>query len=414
MKDFGAKGDGIADDTAALQRALDAVCAAGSDAPRLYVPAGTYNIREPLITGCATSLRGDGPTASIFFQTAEAALNHGMIANYSLTLEDLAINAKPLTEDRSMIAVFRCGYSPCRGGQAIPSSGQTFTFVRFASHGFNFGLGINGTTNADVIASVTVEDSNISTSTALNKVSNPINAANATQVTVENSTLTSDGHSDHAIYLIAVRGAAIRNNIIHDFQNSPVKIMTQGYGGGGCPSVNDDHTTWIVENNRIRHAAAIAIAMYTYCDIRLPKILIADNTITDFPDTYAADHGAVYVEASCQSTIEQVEMRGNTMQDVGLGGVFLLSAAQAAAPCADFHAAGTIANFSSTGDTIANWSTTSAGRYNAFSASGPNLLHASISQLTSDGRGNGRAVWSKAAFPFAHVDAPEEPLPPRP
>jgi hypothetical protein len=155
--------------------------------------------------------------------------------------------------------------------------------------------------------------------------------------------------------------------------------------------------------------------MYTYCDIRLPGILIADNVISDFPDTYAGDGGAVYIEASCQSVMEQVTLRGNTIQDVGLGGIFLLSATQPAAPCADFTAAGAIASFTSSGDKLVNWSTTSAGRYNAFSASGPNLGRASISQLTADPQGHGRAVLNPAAFPFAHLDSPDraEPRAPR-
>ncbi|HEY4364114.1 MAG TPA: glycosyl hydrolase family 28-related protein [Bryobacteraceae bacterium] len=413
VKDFGAKGDGIADDTAALQRALDAVCARDAGAPWLHVPTGTYNIAKPLVTGCPTYIKGDGPTRSIVFQTVQSPLNHGIVANYSLTIQDLAIHTKPLAEDLSMIAVFRCGYSPCRDGRAIPSAGQTFSFERFESHGFNFGLGINGTTNADVVASVMVRDCDISTGTGRNKVSNPINAANATQVTVENCTLTSDGHSDHAFYFIAVRGVTLRNNTIHDFQNSPVKIMTQGYGGA-CPDTNDDYTAWTVENNRLSNAAAIAIAMYTYCDIRLSKILIAGNTISHFPDTYAADGGAIYLEASCQSVMEDVEMRGNVIEDVGLGGVFLLSASQPKAPCADFTAAGTIVSFGSAGDKFVNWSTTAKGRYNAFSGSGPHLGRASISNLIAEPRGNGRAVWNPAAFPFDRVSAPAESRPASP
>jgi len=44
-KDFGAVGDGVADDTAAIQAAIDAAAAAG---PVLHVPAGTYRLTSPV------------------------------------------------------------------------------------------------------------------------------------------------------------------------------------------------------------------------------------------------------------------------------------------------------------------------------------------------------------------------------
>ena len=40
VQNFGAKGDGITDDTAAIQRAIDAAAAAGGG--QVYVPTGTY------------------------------------------------------------------------------------------------------------------------------------------------------------------------------------------------------------------------------------------------------------------------------------------------------------------------------------------------------------------------------------
>src|SRR5215218_1552283 len=45
--DFGAVGDGRADDTAALQRALDALVGPGT-ATGLYIPAGRYRITRTL------------------------------------------------------------------------------------------------------------------------------------------------------------------------------------------------------------------------------------------------------------------------------------------------------------------------------------------------------------------------------
>ena len=47
-RDFGAKGDGKADDTAALQRALDALHDVKTTTIALYLPAGTYRITRTL------------------------------------------------------------------------------------------------------------------------------------------------------------------------------------------------------------------------------------------------------------------------------------------------------------------------------------------------------------------------------
>ena len=58
---FGAKGDGIADDTAAIQAALDSIPAGGG---RILVPAGTYRISAPLVVRRnGLTLRGEGPSS---------------------------------------------------------------------------------------------------------------------------------------------------------------------------------------------------------------------------------------------------------------------------------------------------------------------------------------------------------------
>ena len=74
-RDFGAVGDGKADDTAAIQKALDSVGTPTSKSNALWFPAGTYRITKTLVrTGASgvffigedpktTIIRWDGPAS---------------------------------------------------------------------------------------------------------------------------------------------------------------------------------------------------------------------------------------------------------------------------------------------------------------------------------------------------------------
>jgi hypothetical protein len=75
VKDYGAKGDGVTNDTAAILRALEAspddvVAHTGDSAPErlraLYFPAGTYLVSDTLRwTVCCVTLQGQGPSVSV-------------------------------------------------------------------------------------------------------------------------------------------------------------------------------------------------------------------------------------------------------------------------------------------------------------------------------------------------------------
>jgi len=57
IKDFGAVGDGIADDTAAIQAAINA---AQAGVVSLYLPAGRYRLASPLTITTSVNMRGEG------------------------------------------------------------------------------------------------------------------------------------------------------------------------------------------------------------------------------------------------------------------------------------------------------------------------------------------------------------------
>ncbi|MGO4637240.1 glycosyl hydrolase family 28-related protein [Mesorhizobium sp. 2RAF45] len=66
VKDFGAVGDGVADDTAAIQAAVNA---AGAQKRGLYAPGGTYNHSEITLPQRPTRIVGDGPSKTVFVNT---------------------------------------------------------------------------------------------------------------------------------------------------------------------------------------------------------------------------------------------------------------------------------------------------------------------------------------------------------
>lgn len=81
-RDFGAVGDGVADDTAALQAAITAV---GLSGLRLYVPAGTYKITSPMTTTADLYMFGDGESTVLDFSSMTGSAQIGLTINGALT-----------------------------------------------------------------------------------------------------------------------------------------------------------------------------------------------------------------------------------------------------------------------------------------------------------------------------------------
>lgn len=92
VRDFGAVGNGIADDTAAIQAALDSLASAGGGIVR--VPSGVYSVTSGLLLGSGCRLYGDGPSSIIRAATQDNILNNASPANGNadIAVADLVID----------------------------------------------------------------------------------------------------------------------------------------------------------------------------------------------------------------------------------------------------------------------------------------------------------------------------------
>jgi hypothetical protein len=98
-KAFGAKGDGKADDTAALQAALDACSKAGGGT--VYIPSGTFNFTK-LSLHSHTNIQGSNSYAAILQYTGD--VNQSWIQGVDmehLTFRDLGVNGVSWTSPPS-------------------------------------------------------------------------------------------------------------------------------------------------------------------------------------------------------------------------------------------------------------------------------------------------------------------------
>lgn len=157
VKAYGAVGDGVADDTTAINAAIQGLPANGGT---VRFPAGTYKISDNIISRNALGLVGDGSSSTVIWQTN--GTKHGLLCNDQLylTVAGLAL-VGPTTGTGIGINLMRTnnaasnyiklddvrlrtwGRDGLAGSNIIVSNWNNVTAVQNGRHGFNI-WGTNG------------------------------------------------------------------------------------------------------------------------------------------------------------------------------------------------------------------------------------------------------------------------------
>jgi hypothetical protein len=140
VKDFGAVGDGVADDTAAIQAAL--VAGAGKS---VYLPAGTYNTSAVLTVSSDTSFYGDGNTSVINVQptVSTTTVNNGIFAGSTASPRTGITISRLKISGTNEVAISAVGPPPTTTAYAIGIACEKSNFLTIQDcEIYKFGSGI--------------------------------------------------------------------------------------------------------------------------------------------------------------------------------------------------------------------------------------------------------------------------------
>lgn len=288
VKDFGAVGDGVADDTAAIQAAIDAAEAGGRGI--VHCPAGVYKTTSTLtIQASGVALVGSGPKATVFAPNFDTAAF-------------LEIDSASLLE--------RCGIFNCEITHTVARTGTAPTII--------FGRGYR-------MYAVDIEITKARVGLQYGYPADPITSVGGRLIRFRANT------SSHGVVVTSQAGLFINGATFNGVPgNASAGVSIEGYHDG----LWIDGETTIEEHDngvRIAHSSGSCANIYLNgCAIDRPKIYgirvepsgtgsvngLHLNGVKIFDTVGSGDTDGIYIGGASSGTINQVEMKDVYAQDL--------------------------------------------------------------------------------------------------
>jgi parallel beta-helix repeat protein len=303
VKDFGAVGNGVADDTAAIQAAIDAVGSAGGGS--VYVPVGTYKLTSSLtVTNDYVSIIGDGSSASILLgnNPVNWIIKFNANADY-MKLDGLWIKGSAVdntttqygvgytsdTDDPENVIIQNCKFSHSNNGIVI----GTGRYWKITQNSFETLVGIISGTGYGILAA----------------------ANNSNNVFSENTfkgTLTS--HLRHAIYnSVGSRFNVVSNNVIKDCNEGAITFNATSAQAGVLGVIASNN---IIEGGGV---AATNDSAAINLNGNIQDCIVSGNIIRD-----RSNAGIIATDAGEGGLCTNNTIKNNSVIDVAYNGLILM------------------------------------------------------------------------------------------
>jgi len=309
VKTFGAKGDGITDDTAAIQAAADACTGI------LYFSPGTYNLSATISITHNTILKGAGIDVTTIVMTSNAVLRHafdvvGTVGEF-LAFDFTIKTTTNCTTYYTMKAFNADGMTAW-----TPPANSLVGMERVKIQGWNFGMYVCGWYGgSSKVWKAFARNCHSNTYSDGVNLGSIFVGQDLLSYEVRNCYSNNNGSGDHNIYAICCRDVDIHQNEFTGSWSQALKcignIDATGHTALGRWSVTKNY----FHNNQCAALFNVPIG-YT-----LPHIQYTDNHHDT--DTQGTDGGTVLVAINASAALRYADLRRNTFLNSNAGCLYI-------------------------------------------------------------------------------------------